>query len=319
VRGVSRGAGRIARGCHETWASLAAVPPDPLPAPVAALARELASLDGVVGVVLGGSRAGGTHRPDSDWDLGLYYRSSQRPFDPAGARRLGHQGHVSELGEWGPVVNGGGWLTVAGLPVDVLFRDLDTIEVWLREAEQGRFEVCAQNGYVVGAPTYLPVGELALCEPISGELPRPTFPPALASAARSHWQGRASVSLLFAQGYARLADAVCCAGMVTDAILCTAHARLAWRREWGPQREAARATCRARRAPIRARPARQHDRGTHGDRRDRHRRARRRSADDPLTAARRLRRPGSRTSARLKRHRRPRDGGWPRHGRVTAA
>lgn len=232
MRGVSRGAGHIARGCHETWASLAAVPPDPLPAPVVALARELASLDGVVGVVLGGSRAGGTHRPDSDWDLGLYYRSSQRPFDPAGVRRLGHQGHVSELGEWGPVVNGGGWLTVAGLPVDVLFRDLDTIEVWLREAEQGRFEVCVQNGYVVGAPTYLPVGELALCEPISGELPRPAFPPALAAAARSHWQGRASVSLVFAQGHARLADAVCCAGMLIDAILCTAHARLAWRREW---------------------------------------------------------------------------------------
>jgi hypothetical protein len=40
------------------------------------------------------------------------------------------------------------------------------------------------------------------------------------------------VSLLFAQGHARLADPVCCAGMLTDAILCTAHARLAWRREW---------------------------------------------------------------------------------------
>jgi len=159
-----------------------------------------------------------------------------------GARALGSAAPVAggyrsrdqaaRVGEWGPVVNGGGWLTVAGLPVDVLFRDLDTIKVWLREAEQGRFEVCVQSGYVVGAPTYLPVGELALCKPITGELPRPTFPSALAAAARSGWQGRASVSLLFAHGRARLADVVCCTGMLTDAILCTAHARLAWRREW---------------------------------------------------------------------------------------
>jgi predicted nucleotidyltransferase len=38
-----------------------------------ALAARLAAVDGVVGVVLGGSRARGTHRPDSDYDLGLYY------------------------------------------------------------------------------------------------------------------------------------------------------------------------------------------------------------------------------------------------------
>ena len=126
----------------------------------------------------------------------------------------------------------GAWLTVADLRVDVLFRDLDTIERWMREAEQGRFEVLLQNGYVVGAPTYLPVGELAICRPIAGQLPRPDFPHALADSAWSRWRGRASVSLMFAQGYARLGDAVCCAGMLADAVLCTAHARLAQRREW---------------------------------------------------------------------------------------
>ncbi len=206
--------------------------PSQLPAPVAMLAAALAGLEGAVAVVLVGSRATATHRPDSDWDIGVYYRSSQRLLDPEDVRRLGYAGHVSELGEWGPIVNGGAWLTVGGTPVDVLFRDLDTVERWLAEARQGRFEVLSQNGHIVGAPTYLPVGELALCRPIAGEVPRPGFPGPLAATAAERWRGRARVSLMFAQGHASGGDAVCCAGMLAGAVLCVAHARLAGRREW---------------------------------------------------------------------------------------
>jgi predicted nucleotidyltransferase len=203
-----------------------------LPAPVASLASDLAGLAGTVAVVLGGSRATGTHRPDSDWDLGVYYRGSRQPLDPDDVRRLGHGGYVSELGEWGPIVNGGAWLTVDATPVDVLFRDLDAVEHWLTEARQGRFEVLSQNGYIVGAPTYVPVGELAVCQPIVGEVPRPRFPEPLAATAAERWEGRARVSLMFAQIHADSGDAVCCVGMLANAILCSAHARLAERREW---------------------------------------------------------------------------------------
>ena len=154
-----------------------------LPAPIAKLAADLSGVAGVVAVVLGGSRATATHRPDSDWDLGVYYRGSRRGLDPEDVRGLGHPGHVSELGEWGPIVNGGAWLTVGSTPVDVLFRDLDAVERWLGEAREGRFEVLSQNGHIVGAPTYLPVGELALCRQITGDLPRPGFPDALAATA----------------------------------------------------------------------------------------------------------------------------------------
>jgi hypothetical protein len=208
------------------------VPRPALPAPVARLAAELQALPGAVAVVLGGSRADGTERPDSDWDLGLYYRGAA-PIDPADVRALGHHGHVSELGEWGPIVHGGAWLTVDGLAADVLFRDLDVVERWLAHAEQGRYEVLTQNGYVVGAPTYLPVGELATCVWVAGaELPRPTFPERLAAEAPRRWSGRATVSLLFADTHARAGDTVCCAGMLADAALCAAHARLTARREW---------------------------------------------------------------------------------------
>ncbi|HEV7772514.1 MAG TPA: nucleotidyltransferase domain-containing protein [Conexibacter sp.] len=204
----------------------------PLPTPISRIAADLAGLPGVLAVMLGGSRATATHRPDSDWDLGVYYRGSQRPLDPADLRRLGYVGYVSELGEWGPIVNGGAWLTVASTPVDVLYRDLDTVEGWLQDAQDGRFEVLSQNGYVAGAPTYVPVGELALARPISGSVPRSSFPDRLAETAPERWKGRASVSLVFARGYARAGDGVCCTGMLSNAVLCVAHARLAERREW---------------------------------------------------------------------------------------
>jgi hypothetical protein len=139
---------------------------------------------------------------------------------------------VSELGEWGPIVHGGAWLTVDGLAVDVLFRELDRVLGWVADAEGGRFAVLLQNGHVVGAPTYLPVGELAVCRPIAGEVPRPGFPAALAETAPPRWRGRASVALMFALAHARTGDGVPCAGMLAQAVLCEAHARLAARREW---------------------------------------------------------------------------------------
>ncbi len=152
-------------------------PPRPeLPPPVTALAARLAEVPGAVAVVLGGSRATGTHRPDSDWDLGLYFRGSSHALDPADIRGLGYPGYVSELGEWGPIVNGGAWLTIDSVPVDVLFRDLDTVERWLAQAREGRFEVLSQNGHIVGAPTYLPAGELAPVPAALGRAATPGLP-----------------------------------------------------------------------------------------------------------------------------------------------
>jgi hypothetical protein len=211
-----------------------------LPEPVAALVGDLAELPGAVAVVLGGSRATATHRPDSDWDIGLYYRGSRRSLDPEEVRRFGHDGYVSSLGEWGPIVHGGAWLTVEGTAVDVLFRDLDVVEGWIEEAQRGRYDELVQNGYIVGAPTYLPVGELALCQPLVGEVPRPRFPQPLAVSAARRWQGRASTSLMFAGIHARLGDGVCCTGMLVDArpVRGSCPARAAPR--MGAQREASR-------------------------------------------------------------------------------
>ena len=86
----------------------------------------LAGLPQVQAVTLGGSRAQGTHGPDSDWDFAIYYRNA---FDPQGLRDLGWPGEVFGIGEWGGgVFNGGAWLRNDGRQVDVHYRDLDSID-----------------------------------------------------------------------------------------------------------------------------------------------------------------------------------------------
>jgi predicted nucleotidyltransferase len=194
-----------------------------------ALVARLAQVPGVVAVTLGGSRARGEVRPDSDWDFGLYYRGG---IDTAVIRDLGYRGHVVEPGEWGRLVNGGAWLEIAGERVDLLYRDLDVVEYWLAETREGRFEIDEVAGHVAGLPTYVLAGELALGQVLHGTLPRPSFPDALRREAPPRWQGQAAFALLVAEGHAARGDAVACAGLLARAAMAAAQARLAERGEW---------------------------------------------------------------------------------------
>ncbi|MFG3051044.1 nucleotidyltransferase domain-containing protein [Kitasatospora sp. NPDC048239] len=124
------------------------------------MAERLAGVPGVVGVMLGGSRARGEHRPESDWDLGVYYRG---PLDLDALRALAGPGvEVAGPGGWGPWVNGGAWLTVDGVAVDWILRDLDRVEQVWADCREGRYEVGVQAGHPLGfwSPCY--PGEVAL-------------------------------------------------------------------------------------------------------------------------------------------------------------
>ncbi|ANH91012.1 DNA polymerase subunit beta [Streptomyces sp. SAT1] len=196
------------------------------------VADRLAALPGVRAVALGGSRAQGTHRPDSDWDLAVYYRDG---FDPADLRAVGWPGEVSGIGEWGGgVFNGGAWLTVDGRRVDVHYRDLAVVEHEWAEAEAGRFRVEPLLFHLAGIPSYLVVAELAVNRVLRGELPRPTaYPHRLRPAARDHWYGMATATLAYARaGHAPRGALTQVAGAVALAATQTAHAVLAARGEW---------------------------------------------------------------------------------------
>ncbi|WP_311765279.1 nucleotidyltransferase domain-containing protein [Streptomyces zingiberis] len=130
---------------------------------LAEIAERLTAVGGVAGVCLGGSRATGTHRPDSDVDLGLYYRP---PLDTRALRRLaseltGGPVEVTEPGGWGPWVDGGAWLTVDGQPVDWIYRDLDRVQRIWEDCRAGRFEVGVQAGHPLGVYSHAYAGELA--------------------------------------------------------------------------------------------------------------------------------------------------------------
>lgn len=189
----------------------------------------LAGLPGMVAVVLGGSRARGTHGPDSDWDIGVYYRGT---FDARMLAGLGHPGHIAQPGEWGRIVNGGAWLTVDQQPVDVLLRDLDVVEAWWAQAQEGRFDIDNVEGHIAGLPTYTPVGEIAVSRILSGRLPEVDYPEALRRSAAHRWRWCSAFSLFYAEQHLRRGDRTLAVGMMARATVQTAHAVRATRGEW---------------------------------------------------------------------------------------
>ena len=159
---------------------------------VSDVARQLCRVDGVVGVMLGGSRARGEHLTSSDYDVGLYYRP---PLDTTAlaslARRVaGSDAEVTEPGQWGPWVDGGAWLRVDGGAVDWIYRDVDRVFGAWGDAQQGHFSFNAQTGHPFGVPDFAYVGEVALglvLADASGQLgvlkqQAATYPPKLADA-----------------------------------------------------------------------------------------------------------------------------------------
>lgn len=195
------------------------------------LAGELATLPDVLAVALGGSRAQGTHRPDSDWDYAVYYRGG---FDPGCLRAKGWPGRVSDVGGWGGgVMNGGAWLTIEGRRVDVHYRDLDEVEHWCAEAAAGRFKKELLMFYVAGIPTYVVMAELATNRVLAGNLPRPSYPERLAAAAGRRWHNDALASLSYA--YSALqsrADLAVALANSSRGLVEAAHSVLAQQKQW---------------------------------------------------------------------------------------
>jgi hypothetical protein len=200
---------------------------DALPAPISDLADRLAGMPGVAAVVLGGSRATAAGDAHSDWDLGVYYRGA---LDTSALAALGE---VHPPGRWGRIMNGGAWLRIDGHKVDVLLRDLDAVERWSAEAEEGRYEVDALLGYLAGVPTYSLRAEAATCCLLRGQLARSAaFPEALAREAPGRWRFHSEFSLAHALMRADRGDVAGAAGQAAKAAVECAHGRLCAARTW---------------------------------------------------------------------------------------
>jgi predicted nucleotidyltransferase len=193
------------------------------------IASRLAAIPGVVAVTLGGSRATNTAVEGSDWDFGLYYRGR---LDPADVVALGWPGRVFAPGEWGRIVNGGAWLTIDETKVDLIYRDLDEVLRWTEAAEDGRFEIQREVGYVAGIATYVLTGELALGRVLAGDLPHPLFPARLRETAPVAWSRLAAGALHFAEMHAGREDRAACMANLCQAVLAVGQGRLAAAGQW---------------------------------------------------------------------------------------
>jgi hypothetical protein len=93
------------------------------------LVKRLKQVPGIVAIVVGGSKARGAADTSSDTDLGLYY-DRQSPLNVGALDAVTAEcddrrcaGLVTAIGEWGPWINGGGWLQLDGHQVDRPRRD----------------------------------------------------------------------------------------------------------------------------------------------------------------------------------------------------
>jgi hypothetical protein len=198
-----------------------------LPSAIAELCRRLGAISGVEAVALGGSRATGTADASSDWDIGVYYRGA---IDLA---PLASYGEVHPPGSWGRIMNGGAWLSLDGIKVDVLLRDLDVVTYWTDQARQGVYEIDALLGYLAGAPTYGLMAELALNRTVHGRLPAVgEYPHKLSQAGLRRWRLHAEFSLAHAQMRAERGDITGTVGQSAKAVIETAHSLACARRLW---------------------------------------------------------------------------------------
>ena len=133
------------------------------------LVVKLKKVDGLQAIVLGGSWASNTQRPDSDIDLGLYYNGST-PLDINHLRKIANKlndipnPEVTELGGWGTWVNGGAWLTIKGQRVDFLYRNIDFVSTIIDECTRGekQFDYLQQPPY--GFYSYIYCAETQQCK-----------------------------------------------------------------------------------------------------------------------------------------------------------
>lgn len=145
------------------------MPHDPL---LTRLTSAFRDVPGVAAIVLGGSRARGSAHPASDYDIGLYFAAAS-PLDTerllAAAKEIADDPAataVTSIGEWGPWIVGGAWLSVQGSKVDLLYRNADAIEAVMTSCHAGFVTVDYQPGHPHGFCSAIWMGEIAYCQPL---------------------------------------------------------------------------------------------------------------------------------------------------------
>jgi hypothetical protein len=135
------------------------------------IVKSLSDIRGVKAIALGGSQSRGQADADSDFDIGLYYNADS--LDLAALERSlkglddGHKDNLlNPPGEWGPWINGGAWLTVDGMPVDILLREIGKVESTIQDCIDGKITIDYQCGHPFGFVNIIYAAETHYCKPL---------------------------------------------------------------------------------------------------------------------------------------------------------
>jgi hypothetical protein len=206
----------------------------------------LCPVPGVAAIVLGGSRGRGTATDASDHDFGLYYEPDAPINVPALRTAVGPllaneaTATITAIGEWGPRINGGAWLTVDGRKVDLLYRDLGRVRESIADCRAGRITMDYQPGHPHGFCSAIYAGEVATCRLLhdsAGVVARlkselVPLPPALRDAIILKFKWEVRFSIDNAALAAKRAEQTHVAGSAYRALCCMAQVLFAANGRW---------------------------------------------------------------------------------------
>ena len=209
------------------------------------LVRAFGGVPGVRAIALGGSRARGEASAASDYDIGLYYEADN-PIDTGRLAKAAvllpgaASSSVTAIGEWGPWINGGAWLTVDGRRVDLLYRELGKVRAVIEACRAGRIERVYQPGHPHAFVSSIYMGEVALAQvlwdpdDVLGRLKRQCepYPSALAEALIKSFFWEARFALENANHGRGREDAAYVAGCAFRCLACLCQSLFAHNRTW---------------------------------------------------------------------------------------
>jgi predicted nucleotidyltransferase len=137
---------------------------------ISKIVESLRKVKGIEAVVLGGSRAYGNFSGKSDIDIGIYYSDSSQ-LDLEDLSRAAaelddtHRSNIiTKIGEWGPWINGGGWLCIDGIATDFLFRDLSMVSAVIEDCLNKQIIIDYQAGHPHGFINTIYAAETYYCK-----------------------------------------------------------------------------------------------------------------------------------------------------------
>jgi predicted nucleotidyltransferase len=217
-----------------------------LPQFIHTVVDQLQSIQGIVAIALGGSRARGNYTPKSDVDLGIYYKP-ESPFDLTALNHLAtelddsHRANlITPIGEWGKWINGGGWLKVHGVSVDFLYRDLVQVNRVIEDCHAGQITIDYQPGHPHGFVSSIYMGEVAIGLPLydlNGVLDMlkaktKPYPIKLQQATINKFAWEISFSLLIAEKAVARSDVAYAAGCCFRSVACMNQVLFALNQEY---------------------------------------------------------------------------------------